>query len=99
MPKKSRRTKAKHRAKVAKAIPIEHPQQVKPAAEYQSVAKPFAEQQPIARPAVEHQPIAKPVAGTQDYASRYYYVMPAIKRIGILGGAVIVVLIVLSFIL
>jgi hypothetical protein len=35
----------------------------------------------------------------QDLTSRYQYVMPEIKRIGIIAGAIIVVLIILSFVL
>jgi len=34
-----------------------------------------------------------------DLTSRYQYVMPEIKRIGIIAGAIIVVLIILSFVL
>ena len=34
-----------------------------------------------------------------DLTSRYQYVMPEIKRIGIIGGAIILVLIILSFVL
>jgi hypothetical protein len=36
---------------------------------------------------------------TPDLTSRYQYVMPEIKRIGIVAGAIILVLIILSFIL
>jgi hypothetical protein len=35
----------------------------------------------------------------QNLPSRYQYVMPEIKRIGIIAGAIIVVLIILSFVL
>jgi hypothetical protein len=35
----------------------------------------------------------------QDLVSRYHYVMPEVKRIGILAGSIIVVLIILSFVL
>ena len=35
----------------------------------------------------------------QDLTSRYQYVMPEIKRIGIIAGAIILVLIILSFVL
>jgi len=35
----------------------------------------------------------------QDFASRYEYIVPEIKRIGIVAGSIIVVLIILSFIL
>jgi hypothetical protein len=34
-----------------------------------------------------------------DLTSRYQYVMPEVKRIGIIAGAIILVLIVLSFVL
>ena len=35
----------------------------------------------------------------QDVTSRYQYVMPEIKRISIIAGAIILVLIILSFVL
>jgi len=35
----------------------------------------------------------------QDLASRYQYVMPEVKRIGIIAGSIIVILIILSFVL
>jgi hypothetical protein len=35
----------------------------------------------------------------QDLTSRYQYVVPEVKRIGIIAGSIIVVLIVLSFLL
>jgi hypothetical protein len=35
----------------------------------------------------------------QDLAGRYQYVIPEIKRIGIIAGAIILVLIILSFVL
>ena len=34
-----------------------------------------------------------------DLASRYQYVVPEVKRIGIIAGSIIVVLIILSFVL
>jgi hypothetical protein len=34
-----------------------------------------------------------------DLTSRYQYVMPEVKRIGIIAGAIILVLIILSFVL
>ena len=33
----------------------------------------------------------------QDLTSRYQYVMPEVKRIGIIAGSIIVILIILSF--
>jgi hypothetical protein len=35
----------------------------------------------------------------QDLTSRYQYVLPDVKRIGIIAGAIILVLIILSFVL
>jgi hypothetical protein len=35
----------------------------------------------------------------QDFTSRYQYVMPEIKRIGIIAGAIILTIIILSFVL
>jgi len=35
----------------------------------------------------------------QDLAGRYQYVMPEMKRIGIIAGSIIVILIILSFVL
>jgi hypothetical protein len=35
----------------------------------------------------------------QDLTSRYQYVLPEVKRIGIIAGAIILVLIILSFVL
>ena len=102
MPKKSRRTKAKYRTKSAKAIPAKHPQQVKTAAAEPKPATKMAATEPgpvIKTAAAEPQSVAKPAPGTQDYASRYHYVMPEVKRTGILAGSIIAVLIVLSFIL
>jgi len=80
MAKKSRRAKAKHRARVTKAVQERHPQQLRPLpAEVQSPTR------------------VSPKA--QDLTSRYQYVMPEVKRIGIIAGAIILVLIILSFVL
>jgi hypothetical protein len=80
MPKKSRRAKAKHRAKVAKAALEGHLQQPGPMpAELQSP------------------PPVSPKA--QDLTSRYQYVLPEVKRIGIIAGTIILVLVILSFVL
>jgi hypothetical protein len=35
----------------------------------------------------------------QDLSGRYQYVMPEVKRIGIIAGSIIVILIILSFVL
>jgi hypothetical protein len=80
MAKKSRRAKAKHRARVAKVTQESHSQQLKPLpAELQSPTR------------------VSPKA--QDLTSRYQYVIPEVKRIGIIAGAIILVLIILSFVL
>jgi len=55
-------------------------------------------QQPGPLPA-ELQSLSRVSPKTQDFTSRYQYVMPEIKRIGIIAGAIILVLIILSFIL
>jgi hypothetical protein len=55
-------------------------------------------QQPGSLPAESQSPTrVSPKA--PDLTSRYQYVMPEIKRIGIIAGAIIVVLIILSFVL
>lgn len=80
MPKKSRRSKAKHRAAVAKAVQEGQSQQPRPlSAEIQSAPRVSAK--------------------VQDLASRYQYVMPEVKRIGIIAGSIILILIILSFVL
>jgi hypothetical protein len=80
MAKKSRRTKARHRARAAKAVPERRPQQLRP------------------MPA-ERQSPANVSLKAQDFSSRYQYVMPEIKRIGIIAGAIILTIIILSFVL
>ena len=85
MAKKSRRAKAKHRARVARAAQERHPQQLRPLpAEVPSSTRISPKVQP---PKV------------QDLTSRYQYVIPEVKRIGIIAGAIILVLIILSFVL
>ena len=80
MAKKSRRAKAKHRARVERAAQEGRSQQLRPLpAEVQSPTR------------------VSPKA--PDLTSRYQYVMPEIKRIGIIAGAIILVLIILSFVL
>lgn len=80
MPKKSRRAKARQRARVARVVQEERSQQLGP------------------MPAELQSPTAVPPKA-QDLTSRYQYVIPEIKRIGIIAGAIIVVLIILSFVL
>jgi hypothetical protein len=80
MPKKSRRAKAKHRARVAKEV------------------QEGRSQQPESLPA-ELQSPTRVSPKAPDLTSRYQYVIPEVKRIGIIAGAIIVVLIILSFVL
>jgi hypothetical protein len=80
MPKKSRRAKAKHRTRVAKAAREERSQKLGPLP-------------------VEVKSPARVSPKAPDLTSRYQYVMPEIKRIGIIAGAIILVLIILSFVL
>ena len=80
MAKKSRRAKAKHRARMEKAAQEGRLQQPRPlSAEVQSPTR--------VSPKV------------QDLTSRYQYVIPEVKRIGIIAGAIILVIIILSFVL
>ena len=90
MPKKSRRAKAKHRAAVAKAVQDLRSQQPGPVS---------AETQSPARVAPRAQVAKTQVPKAQDLASRYQYVMPEMKRIGIIAGSIVLVLIILSFVL
>jgi len=79
MAKKSRRAKAKHRARVAKAAQEGRSQQLRPLpAEVQSPTRVSSK--------------------VQDLTSRYQYVIPEVKRIGIIAGAIILVIIILSFV-
>jgi hypothetical protein len=78
MAKKSRRAKARHRARATKSTRERRPQQLRPVpAELQSPAQ------------------VSPKA--QDFTSHYQYVMPELKRIGIIAGAIILTIIILSF--
>jgi hypothetical protein len=80
MAKKSRRAKAKHRARVAQVAQEGRSQQLKP--------MPTKLQSP-----------ARVSPKAQDLTSRYQYVLPEVKRIGIIAGSIILVLIILSFVL
>jgi hypothetical protein len=84
MAKKSRRAKAKQRARMAKAVEQRQPQQ--------------PTQQPMSMPTKLQSP-ARVSPKAQDLTSRYQYVLPDVKRIGIIAGAIILVLIILSFVL
>jgi len=83
VPKKSRRAKAKQRTRVARAV---------------KVAQERCSQEPGALP-TELQSATRVSLKAEDFTSRYQYVMPEIKRIGIIAGAIILVLIILSFVL
>jgi hypothetical protein len=87
MPKKSRRAKAKQRTRVAQA------------ARAAQAAQERHPQQPGPLPAELQSPARVQSPKAQDLTSRYQYVMPEIKRIGIIAGAILVVLIILSFVL
>ena len=90
MAKKSRRAKAKQRARVAKAAQEKRSQQPTPMP---------AESQSPARVAPKAQASKGQAPKAQDWTSRYQYILPDVKRIGIIAGSIIVVLIILSFIL
>ena len=78
MPKKSRRTKAKHRTRVARTAQEGRSQQLE------------------SLPTELQSPDRVSPTG-RDLTSRYQYVIPEVKRIGIIAGAIILVLIILSF--
>jgi len=80
MPKKSRRAKAKHRAKSALETQRRYSQSLKPL------------------PA-QPQLVGKVPPEAKGPANRYQYLMPELRRIGILAGAIILILVVLSFVL
>jgi hypothetical protein len=85
MAKKSRRAKARQRARVAKAAGEKRSQQLTPMpAQVQSPARVSSR-------------VQTPQA--QDLTNRYQYVIPEVRRIGIIAGSIIVVLIMLSFVL
>jgi hypothetical protein len=80
MPKKSRRAKAKHRARVVREVRREYSQPPKPVR-------------------AESQLSAKISPEPQSLTNRYQYLMPELRRIGILAGAIIMALIILSLVL
>lgn len=80
MPKKSHRTKAKRRARLAKEIRGTYSQSLKSVTAQPQLASKMS---PEARSPINH----------------YQYIMPELRRIGILAGAIILTLVVLSFIL
>ena len=66
-----------------------------------AVAKAAQERQPQqSRPlSTEIQSTRRVSPKVQDLASRYQYVVPEMKRIGIIAGAIVLILIILSFVL
>jgi hypothetical protein len=56
-------------------------------------------QQPRPLPAETQSGVPRVSPKVQDSASRYQYVVPDVKRIGIIAGSIIVILIILSFVL
>jgi len=91
MPKKSRRAKAKQRARMAKSAEERHPQQ--------SVPTPATMPTPTKPQSLTRVSSRIQVPKVQDLASRYQYVIPEVKRIGIIAGSIILILIILSFVL
>jgi len=91
MPKKSRRAKAKQRARMTKSAEERHPQQSVPTPA--TMPTPTKPQSPTrVSPRIQ-------VPKVRDLASRYQYVIPEVKRIGIVAGSIILILIILSFVL
>jgi len=86
MGKKSRRAKARQRARLARMPQVTR--MVQEAAPQQAKSMPARTQSAL-----------RTVTKTEDLASRYKYVIPELKRIGIIAGSIIVVIIVLSFVL
>jgi len=85
MAKKSKRAKAKHRARAINKAQVQRSQQPEPLPA--GVPSP-AQASPKVQP-----------SKVQDLSNRYQYVLPEIKRIGIIAGAIILVIIILSFVL
>ena len=87
VPKKSRRAKGKHRTRLAaerqRGIP-QQPARVVAVAPVQTEAAPVS---------------MKSRARSGEAAERYQYVVAEVKRIGILGGSIFLVIVILSLIL
>jgi hypothetical protein len=66
-----------------------------------AVAKAVQERQPQQAGALstEIQSTPRVAPKVQDFSNRYQYVVPEIKRIGIIAGAIVLILIILSFVL
>jgi hypothetical protein len=93
MAKKSRRARAKQRARAEKIAQERRPQQPVPAST--EVRAPAAAKAQVTRVQGSRTQGVK----TQDLATRYQYVIPEVRRIGIIAGAIVIVLIILSFVL
>jgi hypothetical protein len=89
MGRKSRRKAKLRAARLAQRVPVQPAYQPKP------MAKPAAE------PVAETRAVATPVQSsiTPAPANRYQYVIPELQRIGIISGALFLILIILAFIL
>jgi hypothetical protein len=85
MAKKSKRARAKHRARAVNRAQVESSQQPEPV--------------PAEVPSLTQASLKVQTSKDQDSTSRYQHVVPEMKRIGIIAGAMILVLIILSFIL
>jgi len=96
MAKKSRRAKAKQRAKMARVTQATQATQATQEGSSQQL-KPLPVKLQSPTP-TRVSPKAQ-TSKAQDLTSRYQYVLPEVKRIGIIAGSLILVLIILSFIL
>jgi hypothetical protein len=95
MAKKSRRARAKQRARAERAAQERHPQHPVSASTEVQALKPVAPKAQVPRVQGSRTQGVK----TQDLATRYQYVIPEVRRIGIIAGAIVIVLIILSFVL
>jgi len=95
MAKKSRQAKAKHRARIERAAEARRSQQPAAVSTGSQVAAPTPSRAQVAKAQASRAQSAK----AQDLASRYAYVIPEVKRIGIIAGALVVVLIIVGFVL
>lgn len=84
MPKKSRKSRAKYKAQ----------RKLKPLAAREAVRHP--ESLPVLS---KQMPAAKPPMTVAEATTRYRYVIPELRRIGIIAGAMFLLLVVLSFFL
>jgi len=99
MAKKSRRARAKHRAKVARATQATQAMQATQATQEGSSQQPKPLPVKLQSPTPTRVSTKAQGSKVQDLASRYQHVLPEVKRIGIIAGSMVVVLIILSFVL